>query len=266
MDTMTWARRLGVSVILLAGSGLAVSGDVADRVRSSSTVKVCVWPAYFGITYRASPGAPLIGLDAELSQEFAKDLGVQRQTVDSSFATLIDDLVSGKCDVAMFAVGVLPQRQAHLQFTQPYLKSDIYGIAKRDDRSVRDWTDIDRPGVRVAVQAGTFMEPVMTEALKQSKLVVVKPPQTREQALQAGEVDVFMTDFPYSRRLLSQSDEFRLIRPTRPFFELPYAYAVKPGDDAWFKQVDAFVSRIKRDGRLAAAAGRHGLTDIMVSR
>jgi hypothetical protein len=36
---------------------------------------------------------------------------------------------------------------------------------------VRRWADIDKPGVQVAVQAGTFMEPVMAAALKQAKLV-----------------------------------------------------------------------------------------------
>ena len=85
-------------------------------------------------------------------------------------------------------------------------------------------------------------------------MVVIKPPQTREQELEAGRVDVFMTDFPYSRRLLDNADWARLVSPTKPFHALPYAYAVKPGDDAWLKRVDEFVAAIKRDGRLEAAA------------
>jgi cyclohexadienyl dehydratase len=45
---------------------------------------------------------------------------------------------------------------------------------------------------------------------------------------------------------------------------LPYAYAVKPGDDDWLAQVDQFVARIQRDGRLDTAARRHGLGEIVV--
>jgi cyclohexadienyl dehydratase len=45
---------------------------------------------------------------------------------------------------------------------------------------------------------------------------------------------------------------------------LPYAYAVKPGDDDWLATMDQFVQRIQRDGRLDAAAQRHGLADIVV--
>jgi len=77
-------------------------------------------------------------------------------------------------------------------------------------------------------------------------------------------VDVFMTDYPYSRRLLDNADWARLIAPTSPYHVLPYAYAVRPGDDEWLKRVDEFVGRIKRDGRLEAAAKHNGLTDIVV--
>jgi ABC-type amino acid transport substrate-binding protein len=143
------------------------------------------------------------------------------------------------------------------------MASDIYAVATRSSRVVTRWEDIDRPGVRVAVQAGTFMEPVMSEALKQAQLVVVRPPETRERELESGRVDVFMTDYPYSRRLLDNADWARLVAPSAPFHVLPYAYAVKPGDEAWLATVDEFVARIQRDGRLAAAAQRHGLSPIV---
>jgi ABC-type amino acid transport substrate-binding protein len=45
---------------------------------------------------------------------------------------------------------------------------------------------------------------------------------------------------------------------------LPYGYAVKPGDAEWLAQVDEFVARIQRDGRLEAAARRHGLSAIVL--
>ena len=164
----------------------------------------------------------------------------------------------------MHAVGILQARAERVRFSQPYLKSDIYGVTTRSHRAVRTWEDIDQPGVRVAVQAGTFMEPVMAASLKRAQMVVVRPPQTREQELEAGRVDVFMTDFPYSRRLLDSADWARLVAPPEPFHILPYAYAVKPGDEAWLARVDTFVAAIKRDGRLAAAARRFGLGEIVV--
>lgn len=250
-------------LLLLVPVTAAWAGAVADRVQARGEVRVCIWPQYYGVSMRDPRTGSLRGLDIDLSAALAADLGVRLTYVDSSFPTLVADLLEDRCDVAMFGVAMLPARQEKLRFARPYLASDIYAVTTRANRVVRDWADIDQPGVQVAVQAGTFMEPVMADALKKAKLVRVAPPATRERELEAGRVDVFMTDYPYSRRLLDNADWARLLTPPRPFHVLPYAHAVKPGDDAWWSTVDSFVQRIQRDGRLEAAAARHGLQPIV---
>lgn len=242
----------------------AAAQEVLDRVRASGTVRVCIWPEYYGVTHRNPNTQQLQGIDIDLSAELGRDLKLKVQHVDSSFATLVEDLKQDRCDIAMFAVGMLPQRTQQLKFSSPYLQSDILAISTRSSRVVRQWSDIDKPGVMVGVQAGTFMEPVMKAHLKQAQMVVVKPPASRERELEAGRIDVFMTDYPYSRRLLDNADWASLISPPAPFHVLPYGYAVKPGDDAWLAQINEFVARIKRDGRLRAAAARHQLSPIVV--
>ena len=73
-----------------------------------------------------------------------------------------------------------------------------------------------------------------------------------------------MTDYPYSRRLVDAADWARVLVPPSPLAPLDYAYAVAPGDDAWFERVDRFVRDIKRDGRLLKAARAHRLDPIVV--
>ena len=260
--THGWLQ-IGLAMLVLMLCGTARSGEIEARIRARGTLQVCIWPGYHGITYRNPKTEQLTGLDIDLSVEFARDLGVALRHVDSSFVNLVDDLRAERCDIAMFAVGMLAQRLEHLRFSKPYLQSDIYGITTRNSRVVRRWQDIDQPGVRVAVQAGTFMQPVMSQALRHARLVIVEPPATRERELESGRVDVFMTDYPYSRVLVAQ-EWLRQIAPPQPFFVLPYGYAVKPGDDAWLARVDEFVHLIKRDGRLDTAARRHHLSDIVV--
>ena len=274
-------RLMAISLPLLAAALLALAtpapaaapaaaaaagGGALGRIKASGLLRVCIWPDYYGISFRNPRTQQLQGIDIDLAAELAKDLGAKLQFVDSSFPKLIDDLNAERCEVAMFGVGMLPARTAALRFTQPYLQSDIYAVTTRSNRVVKAWADIDQPGVNVAVQAGTFMEPVMAAALKQAKMVIVKPPATREQELESGRVDVFMTDYPYSRRLLDNADWARLVSPPQPFYVLQYGYPVKLGDEAWAQRVSAFVAAIKRDGRLEAAAKRNGLAEIVVKR
>ena len=245
-------------------SANVTAGPVLQRVLASGVLRVCIWPDYYGITYRHPRDETLSGIDIDLSNELAKELGVRLRYVESSFQRLIPDLEGERCDVAMFAVAVLPQRAVALSFTKPYLQSDIYAVASRASRVVKRWEDIDQGGVVVAVQAGTSTERVMRESLKRATLHVVQPPATRERELESGRADVFMTDYPYSRRMLDNADWAQLIASPRPFHVLPYAYAIKRGDAAWLARLDDFVARIKRDGRLRAAAERHGLGAIVV--
>ena len=261
--TSSWFA-LGVSLLTLVYSEENHAIPVLDRIRSQAILRVCIWPDYYGITYRSPRNGQLSGIDIELSTELSRWLGVPLEYIDSSFTKLIEDLHAERCDIAMFAVGITPQRQQALKFSQPYLRSDIYGVTTRSNRVVRQWSDIDQSGVRVGVQAGTFMEPVMAETLKQARSIVIAPPLTREQELEAGRIDVFMTDYPYSRRLLDNADWARLVAPPQPFHPIPYAYAVKPGDEDWLREVDRFVAQIKRDGRLEGAARRAGLAEILV--
>ncbi|MBB5205015.1 ABC-type amino acid transport substrate-binding protein [Inhella inkyongensis] len=264
MRKLGWGWRAGLLALGLLGASAAWSGEVLSRVTLSGTLRVCIWPDYYGISYREPATGQLSGIDIDLARELARELDLKLEHIDSSFAALITDLHSDRCDVAMFAVGMLPERMQRLRFTRPYLRSGIYAVTHKGSAIVGEWSDIDRPGVRVGVQAGTFMEPVMAKTLRQAQLVTVRPPDTRERELASGRIDVFMTDYPYSRRLLDKVEWAQLITPPEPFNPLPYAYAVKPGDEAWLERIDGFVRRVQKDGRLLEAARRHGLKDIVV--
>lgn len=239
------------------------AGGQEQAIGSNNLLRVCIWPDYHGITYRDPKTQLLSGIDIELAQALGKDLGVPVQFVDSSFAKLVDDLTQDRCDVAMFAVGITPLRVEKLRFTQPYLASDIYAVTTRNNRRIQSWADIDKPGTVVAVAKGTLHEPVMKAQLKLAQLLVLDTPFAREQEVQSGRADVFMTDYPYSQRFLAKADWARLVTPPSAYHVTPYGYAIKPGDDAWLARLEKFVSAIKRDGRLLATAKRYKLEPIV---
>jgi len=259
----------GSSTGSAAGSAPAVAaagGGHLERIKASGTLRVCIWPDYYGISFRNPKNGELSGIDEMLSVQFARELGVKPVYVDTTFATFTDELLADRCDIAMFGVGITPSRAALVKFSQPYLRSDIYAVTTKSHPSIKTWDDIDKPGRVVAVQAGTFMEPVMKANLKQAELMAVKLPNTREREVQSGRADVFMTDYPYSRRVLDNADWARVITPDRPVSPVSYGYAVAPGDDAWLARIDKFVADIKRDGRLSSAAKAFKLEPIVITQ
>jgi ABC-type amino acid transport substrate-binding protein len=263
-------RLAPLSVLLAVTLSVSVSALAQNRpvsrlasIQANKLVRVCIWPDYYSITFRNPKTQTLSGVDIDMAQALAKDLGVAVEFVDSSFAKLIDDVTRERCDVAMFAVGITPQRAEKLRFTQPHLASDIYAVTSKINRRIKSWDDIDQPDSVVAVARGTLHEPVMKSKLKAAQLLVLDTPFAREQEVQSGRADVFMTDYPYSQRFMANADWARLVAPPGRYHITPYAYAVKPGDDAWHARLEQFVSDIKRDGRLLASAKNHKLDPIV---
>ncbi len=250
---------------LLAPPARAAGPDRLAAVQAAQTLRVCIWPDYYGISFRNPKTLQLAGVDIDNARELARALGVTPRFVDSSFATLADDLAAERCDIAMFAIGITPARQARMRFTQPHLASDIYAITTQTNRRIQGWADIDQPGTVVVVAKGTLHETVMRSRLKAATLNVVDTPAAREQEVQSGRADVFMTDYPFSRRLLENSDWARLVAPTGAYHVTPYAWAVQPGDDRFHARVEQVLAEMKRDGRLLENARRHQL-DAIVAR
>ncbi|GAB3455557.1 substrate-binding periplasmic protein [Insolitispirillum peregrinum] len=261
-------RSVGLLAVVLAASvGIDSAGARAashlDSIQKSGRLRVCIWPAYFGITYRNPRNGQLEGIDIDLAHQLASDLKVSAEFVDSSFADLVKNLTTDACDIAMHAVGVRPDRAEHMDFSAPYLVSGIYAVAPRTHASIRTWADIDQPGHVVVVQKGTYMEPVMRETLKKAQVAVVEDFKQREQEVESGRADVFMTDYPYGQRMATQTPWATLLAPPTPLAPTPYAYAVPKGDSVWLARVNQFVSDIKRDGRLTTYAEKNGLAPII---
>lgn len=252
--------------LALAAHSLPSSAEPTrlDRILSSKELRVCIWPDYYSITYRNPKTRQLSGIDIDISKDLARELGVTIRYIDSNFAQLIDSLQQDRCDIAMHAIGITPARQEKLQFTQPYLHSDIYAIALRNNKTLNKWEDLDQPNRVLAVAAGTVMEPVMRQHLKKAKLLLVKPPMTREQEVESGRADAFMTDYPYSLRMTDLTDWAKVIAPTSTFFETNYAYAIPLGDQSLLNRINAYLSSIKKDGRLLRFARQNKLEKLII--
>jgi ABC-type amino acid transport substrate-binding protein len=264
MHILLWATALiGLGLFSAPSTAESIDESRLERVKTANLLRVCIWPDYQNISYRDPRTQQLSGIDIDLAKELGKDLRVAVLFIDSSFANLIDDVTQDRCDVAMFGVGDTPLRALKLRFTQPYLFSDIYAVTNKSNRAIKGWNDIDKPGAVVAVAKDTLHEAVMKDKLKAAQLLVLDTPLAREQAVRSGRADVFMTDYPFSRQFLSDTRWARLIAPLGTYHVTPHAYAMQLGDDVWHARLERFVTEIKRDGRLVAAAKKHELGPIV---
>jgi ABC-type amino acid transport substrate-binding protein len=263
-------KPLVIVAAMLSGTACLLPSLVqADELRSrlfditkSKRLKVCQFPQYYSISFRNPKTGQIEGIDADLSKELAKELGAELEIVESSFGAFIADLQANKCDIGMFGVGASLKRAQAVEFSKPYLITNIYGVTRKGG-SIKSWSDIDKKGVKAAVALGSFIEPFMKSYLKNAEVVSVAPPNTREAELVAGRVDIIMTDFPTAIKVTDEFDWAETILPSEKLAVTPYAYVVAQGDQIWLNYINLFVDTIKLDGRLKFFADKNKLGPIV---
>ena len=232
------------------------------EVTKSQKLRVCQFPLYYSISFRNPKSGKIEGIDADLAEELAKELGAKLEIVEASFGSFIADLQSGKCEIGMFGVGATLKRAQAVEFSKPYLLTNLYAVTRKDSK-IKKWEDVDQKGVKAAVTLGSYMEPFMKGYLKNAELVAVAPPNTREAELVAQRVDVIITDFPTAIKVTDEFDWATYILPTEKLAITPYAYVVPQGDQIWLNYINLFVDTIKLDGRLMKYAKKHKLDPIV---
>lgn len=254
-----------LAAVILAPAPEALAQQTESRlydITSSGTLRVCQYPAYYSISFRNPATGEIEGIDADLSKELAKDIGVELEIVESSFGTFIADLQADKCEIGMFGLGATLARAQAVAFSEPYLLTSIYAVGQADGQ-VQSWDDIDQPGVKVAVTLGSYIEPFMKDYLQEAEIITVAPPATREGELIAGRADVIMTDYPTAVKVTDEFDWAITVAPDEALRLTPYAYVVPHGDQIWLNYVNLFVQTIKLDGRLQHFAEKNKLGPIV---
>ncbi|MDD2382960.1 MAG: ABC transporter substrate-binding protein [Sulfurospirillaceae bacterium] len=258
-------RQLIIVFLLLMGIHTTIMADVLASILQQKILKVCIWPEYYGISYVDPRTQELKGIDVDLAYALGQDLGVKISFIESSFATLISDIETKRCDIAMFAIGRTPKRMEKLSLTTPHLASDIYAIAAKSNHRIQQWEDIDKPNVVVAVAKGTYHVDVMKQKLKYAKLLIVDSFHAREQEVESGRADVFMTDYPFGVRMITEKEWAKLIKPSKPFHTTFYGWAVSQNEESFLARIESFITTIKHDGRLLKAAQKNHLEAIVLS-
>jgi cyclohexadienyl dehydratase len=232
------------------------------EVTKSKKLRVCQYPLYYSISFRNPKTGQIEGIDADIAKELAKELDASLEIVESSFGTFIADLQANKCEIGMFGVGASLKRAQAVEFSKPYLVTNVYAVTRKDS-PIKTWSDVDKKGVKAAVSLGSYIEPFMKGYLKNAEVVSVAPPNTREGELVAGRVDIIMTDYPTAIKVTDEFDWAKTIEPTEKLAVTPYAYVVPQGDQIWLNFINLFVDTIKLDGRLMQAAKKHKLDPIV---
>ena len=121
----------------------------------SGTLSVCTNTPYKPFEYEEN--GSIVGLDADIANAIASDLGVKAQLTSISFEGLDSGtgLVTGQCDIALAGIGVTDERKSKMEFTTVYFDDNLAILVPKGS-SITSAADL--KGVSVGAQQATSGE------------------------------------------------------------------------------------------------------------
>jgi polar amino acid transport system substrate-binding protein len=146
----------------------APSADVVKSLAPTGTLRAAINIAN-PVLVQTGAGGATSGVTIDLAQELARRLGVPlQQVIIDGAGKSFEAVKTAVCDVGFLAIE--PARAAEIDFTAAYVVIEgVYAV--RADGPLRSNDDVDRAGVRVAVNKGAAYDLFLTRSLKQATLV-----------------------------------------------------------------------------------------------
>lgn len=189
------------------------------------------------------------GSDVEVAQLLAKDWGLELEFVQTTGATRIPNVLTGKADIIISTLSVTAERAKVIDFTKRYatLQSDI-GCLK--SLNVKDWPDLKDKTVGVA--RGTTQDTMLSNMKdKELKIARYDDDATEVTAAVSGQVDCVGT----SATIINQigvKNPARTFESKIPLASFDLAIGLKKGEQRLIDKLNAWIAENVRNGKLNA--------------
>ena len=117
-----------------------------------------------------SVGNDITGFEPGLMRALAKEARIDIQFVNVEWAGLFGGLITQKFDMVISSVTILEERKERMAFSDPYLKSGLALVIRKDQTGIESFADAKKNDFLIGAQIGTtayfFLEKDATIRLK----------------------------------------------------------------------------------------------------
>ena len=207
------------------------------------------------VTGTDAAGDP-VGVAPDLAREIASGLGLP--ITFAPFARPADLADAASDDVwDMGLIGAEPARAEKIAFTAAYAEIEASYLVPAGSR-IEAIADVDQPGVRISVSAGSAYDLWLERNLKHATLVRSRSPADAEAVFVDGRLEALAA---LREGLLASCDRLpgSRILPGR-FMAVQQAVGTQKGKPAGAAFLSAFVEEAKASGLIARLLERHSMT------
>ena len=239
-----------VCIIGLMGAALvSCGGDKAKDQAKDDKVLIAATEPTFDPFDTVDENGKLVGFDMDLMNAIAKNQGFKVEYKQFEFDSLIPAIQSDAADMITAGMnGDNPDRRKKVDFSDPYYKSGLVVLVKKDNDKIKDMDSIGKDSV-VASQIGTTGADKANELKEEGKIKDVKINNGYDQCflmLENGDVNAVIVDKPVAEKIISKNKNLKIVGDT--VNAESFAFAVKKGNTELLEKINAGLKNVIADG------------------
>ena len=219
-----------------SNSDSANVSPILNTILGRDTINIGTTGDFMPFSYKTDASNNYLGIDIAMAKDLAKHLGVNFKFIETTWPTLMTDLMVGKFDVGMSGITITSAREKQALFSIPVYSSGKVAITRDENVSLyASIENINRKEVKVIFNPGGTNESFARENFPKATLILNEDNITIFQKLIDKEADVMVTDAIETRIQEQIHKELEAVNPNKPFNSFDFGYLIQK--DSVFKRV-----------------------------
>jgi len=221
-----------------------------DAIIARGYIRVGTPGDYKPFTYLNPETGEFEGYDIDAMKELAKSLGVEVRFVQTSWPTLMSDLLADKFDIAAGGVTRNTDRQKKAFVTEGYIQFGKAPLIRAEDKDkYKTLEDINKPSVRIGLNPGGTNETFVRTYLKNATVTMVENNLDIPGLVANGTYDVMITDTLEAMVYEKADKRLYAALTDSPFTKSEKAYMIHRGDFIFASYLDVWMDEMKLQGK-----------------
>jgi ABC-type amino acid transport substrate-binding protein len=249
----TILRTLACATVLAAASPAFAQDSKLDQIKEAGELRVC-HADYLPYNFKDPESNTWQGTGVDLAENLAETMGVELVHVDATWATVVQSIVTDKCDISVAATYITPERAEKVLYTDS-VGSDTVTAFVHTDSEAQTYADLDVAGNVIGVWSGTLEEQTAQTFFENAevKSIVTDTMSTIMLEVANRRVDAIFASTAGPTGFLIQNDNV----PVRavgedPINPTPFAFMLPKGEYHLQQYLNVWIAGLDSSGELDA--------------
>lgn len=186
------------------------SDAMMDKIKEKGTLTVGTSADYAPYEFHANIDGKdeIVGLDIDIAQKIADDMGVELKVDEYGFDALIGALKTGKIDMIISGMSPTPERLKEVSFSDPYMKAKQQVVIRKADQDKYKGID-SLQNEKVGAQKQSLQEELANDQLQADTVLLQRIPDIILQ-LQNKKIEAAVMEGPVAEAYVIQDPTLAL--------------------------------------------------------